>query len=70
MTNLLRACAMWCLVTIAPAHADIQGDLLDFWNRSGGGANVTRPMAFQGQLRRQKHNDLDQSYSRSHILGI
>ena len=49
MTNLLRACAMWCLVTITPAHADIQGDLLDFWNRSGGGANVTRPMAFQGQ---------------------
>jgi conjugative transfer pilus assembly protein TraH len=30
-------------------HADFAGDLADFWTRSSGGANVTRPSAYQGQ---------------------
>lgn len=32
-----------------PTQADFAGDLADFWARSGGGANATRPSAYQGQ---------------------
>lgn len=36
-------------IASAPSKADIIGDMGDFWDRSGGGANVTRPTAFVGQ---------------------
>jgi conjugative transfer pilus assembly protein TraH len=32
-----------------PAHADVGGDLRNFWEGSGGGVNVTRPLAYEGQ---------------------
>ncbi|WP_342075146.1 conjugal transfer protein TraH [Yoonia sp. SS1-5] len=37
------------IATATPSKADMASDLLDFWNRSGGGANVTHPSAYQGQ---------------------
>lgn len=33
----------------APARADIGSELTDFWTRSGGASNVTRPSAYMGQ---------------------
>lgn len=36
-------------VSSTTSQADFAGDLADFWSRSGGGANVTRPSAYQGQ---------------------
>lgn len=32
-----------------PLKADVGSDLRDFWERSGGGVNVTKPTAYQGQ---------------------
>lgn len=32
-----------------PSAADVGSDLRDFWERSGGGVNVTKPTAYQGQ---------------------
>ncbi len=43
--SAISASALFC----APASADIISDMGDFWDRSGGGANVTRPTAFTGQ---------------------
>ncbi|WP_226554739.1 conjugal transfer protein TraH [Celeribacter naphthalenivorans] len=35
----------------APSYADgLVGDLQDFWERTGGGVNVTRPQAYNGQM--------------------
>lgn len=37
------------LCATAPTQADIADDLADFWGRTGGGTNITRPMAYEGQ---------------------
>ena len=34
----------------APVHADVASDLRNFWDRTGGGVNYTRPQAYEGQL--------------------
>lgn len=36
-------------LAVLPAHADVGGDLRDFWENSGGGVNVTRPLSYEGQ---------------------
>lgn len=38
------------LYTSAAQAGDIGTDLKDFWDRSGGGVNYTRPTAYQGQM--------------------
>jgi len=49
--SLLLKSATLALAFAVPttSHADFASDLNDFWSRSGGGANVTRPSAYQGQ---------------------
>lgn len=37
------------MLTTAPVAADIKGDMLDFWDRTGGGANFTGATAYEGQ---------------------
>lgn len=52
MTNvaqLMVSTALSVMVTSAPAAADVAGDLQNFWENSGGGVNVTRPLSYQGQ---------------------
>lgn len=50
MTRLWKILAAAILFSSpAAVQADFAGDLADFWARSGGGANVTRPSAYQGQ---------------------
>lgn len=48
-TNIQALATAACLCVPSGAQADFAGDLADFWNRSSGGANVTRPSAYQGQ---------------------
>ena len=36
-------------LSVLPAQADIGSDLKDFWERTGGGVNVTKPTAYKGQ---------------------
>ena len=48
----LKACVlsvMALLATSGATSADVAGDLTDFWQKSGGGVNVTGPMAYQGE---------------------
>lgn len=47
--SVLALCAMTYVSASAPAQADMASDLNDFWSRTGGGANITRPQAYQGQ---------------------
>lgn len=50
LRSILKPMALAAFVAIAPpAHADIGSDLRDFWERTGGGMNVSRPTAYQGQ---------------------
>ena len=43
------AAALSLLAFSSPASADVGSDLRNFWERSGGGINVTKPTAYQGQ---------------------
>lgn len=48
LTHLIAA--LTCATALgAPASADVAGDLQEFWERSGGGVNVSRPMTYDGQ---------------------
>lgn len=49
LVSTLAVCA--ALAAPGPSHAQsIGSDLKDFWERTGGGVNVTRPQAYQGQM--------------------
>lgn len=49
LVSTLAVCA--ALAVPGPSHAQsIGSDLKDFWERTGGGVNVTRPQAYQGQM--------------------
>lgn len=49
--NLLRSAAVLGLILgQTAAAADIGTDLKDFWERAGGGVNLSRPTAYQGQM--------------------
>lgn len=52
-TNWIKAfttCLMLSgLCVPTQGSADVAGDLRDFWERSGGGVNVSRPMTYDGQ---------------------
>ena len=48
MKRFLTTAAL-CLGLSFPAAAQVGSDLRDFWERSGGGVNVTKPTAYQGQ---------------------
>lgn len=37
------------LAVATPTQADVAGDLRDFWEKSGGGVNVTGPSSYNGQ---------------------
>lgn len=51
LSRLISAAACLCLIGAEASSAgDIGTDLKDFWERSGGGVNYTRPQAYQGQL--------------------
>lgn len=49
--HFLRACAFVACSTAGSSMvlADVGSDLRDFWERTGGGVNVTKPTAYQGQ---------------------
>lgn len=49
----------------SPASADIETDMKDFWDGLGGGANITRPNAFEGQ--RAGYATLGSLYVRSSV---
>lgn len=49
--NVLRSAVLLYLTVGQPvAAADIGTDLKDFWERAGGGVNLSRPTAYQGQM--------------------
>ncbi|WP_171182424.1 conjugal transfer protein TraH, partial [Ruegeria sp. HKCCD8929] len=48
MKTLLSAAAFG-LCLASPALSQVGSDLRNFWERSGGGVNVTKPTAYQGQ---------------------
>jgi len=45
----LLSASFTALLLCSPSKADINSELGDFWSRTGGGINVTRPTAYQGQ---------------------
>ena len=45
------------------APADVAGDLEDFWARTGGGVNLSKPTAFEGQ--RAGHATMGSLYLRT-----
>ena len=49
MKHLFVTTALATLMSYGPAQADVGDDLRNFWEGSGGGINVTRPMAYEGQ---------------------
>lgn len=49
MRKIILTLASAACLASAPSQADIINDMGDFWDRSGGGANITRPTAFSGQ---------------------
>lgn len=51
LRTVLSASAMTLTLAVAPgiATADVGSDLRSFWERTGGGINVTKPTAYQGQ---------------------
>ena len=50
-----KRCKTYLVATVmslglaGPASADLASDLKDFWEQSGGGVNVNKPMAYMGQ---------------------
>ena len=48
-TGAIGLASLLLASTFSPVSADVPGDLRDFWERSGGGVNVTRPMTYDGQ---------------------
>jgi conjugative transfer pilus assembly protein TraH len=51
ISRVLGAMASLCFIGSEAVQAgDIGTDLKDFWERSGGGVNYSRPTAYQGQL--------------------
>lgn len=38
-----------CLAMANTAHADVASDLVDFWEKSGGGVNISGPLVYEGQ---------------------
>ena len=55
--------AVMALFGSAAAQADVAGDLEDFWARTGGGANLSKPTAFEGQ--RAGHATMGSLYLRT-----
>ena len=51
MRDLILSCALAASVvfTGSEVHADVGDDLKQFWERTGGGVNVTKPTAYKGQ---------------------
>lgn len=52
MKTFLKSYAITAAAALASgsvAHADVGSDLKDFWERTGGGVNVTKPTAYKGQ---------------------
>ena len=50
MRYLVPSAALAALTFAAnPTTADVASDLRNFWENSGGGVNVTRPLSYQGQ---------------------
>ncbi|MDC0660634.1 conjugal transfer protein TraH [Leisingera sp. SS27] len=47
--NLLSLLTAASLCAAGPAAADVGDDLKQFWERTGGGVNVTKPTAYKGQ---------------------
>lgn len=47
--NLLNLLSAALLTTASSATADVGNDLKQFWERTGGGVNVTKPTAYKGQ---------------------
>ncbi|OBY26811.1 conjugal transfer protein TraH [Leisingera sp. JC1] len=47
--NLLSFLTAASLCAAGPAAADVGDDLKQFWERTGGGVNVTKPTAYKGQ---------------------
>ncbi|MBY6059757.1 conjugal transfer protein TraH, partial [Leisingera daeponensis] len=47
--NFLSLFAAASVLAAAPAAADVGQDLKQFWERTGGGVNVTKPTAYKGQ---------------------
>ncbi|MEP2780822.1 MAG: conjugal transfer protein TraH [Pseudoruegeria sp.] len=46
---ILKAALLFSTVFATPSSAGVASDLADFWDRTGGGTNYTRPMAYDGQ---------------------
>ncbi len=49
MRKIILSAVSAAYLASTPSQADIISDMGDFWDRSGGGANITRPTAFTGQ---------------------
>ena len=51
MFSMKKAASVAAVIATAdgPVAADVGSDLKSFWERTGGGVNVTKPTAFQGQ---------------------
>lgn len=51
MKRHLNALALGAAIAVSagPTGADVGSDLKSFWERTGGGVNVTKPSAYQGQ---------------------